>query len=327
MRRASRRSFLLAGAALLGAARAAPAQTGKRVPRVGFLTATTSPRRSEAFLRGMRELGYVEGRSVHVEMRSAGGQRDRLPVLAAELAQSDVDVLVAGSTIGARAAKAATTTIPVVFAGSSDPVAGGLVANLARPGGNVTGVSLAYGGGVAGKWVELLRELAPRVTRIALLWTSTSPASTQYVEEAEATASKLGVATARHHATAPVEFDAALREVAAGGAQGLVVMPSPFWVAQRDALVAFAAKQRLPAMYFDEEFAEAGGLVSYGPSIAEAYRLAASYVDRILKGARPGELPVQQLNTYELVIHRGTARSLGLAVRPSIAARSPRMVD
>jgi putative ABC transport system substrate-binding protein len=278
-------------------------------------------------VRGMSELGYVEGRSVRVEMRSADGQRDRLAALAAELVRSDIDVLVAGSTIAARAAKAATAAIPVVFAGSSDPVAGGLVASLARPGGNLTGVSLAYGGGLAGKWVELLKDLAPRVTRIALLWTSTNPASAQFVEEAEATARKLNAKTARHHAAVPGEVDAALRGVAASGAQGLVVMPSPFWVAQRDALLAFAAKQRLPAMYFDEEFAEAGGLVSYGPSIAEAYRLAASYVDRILKGAKPGELPVQQLNTHELVIHRGTARSLGLAIPPSIAARSPRMVD
>jgi putative ABC transport system substrate-binding protein len=322
-----RRTFLIAGASLVVATPKASAQRPKRVPRVGFMLSATSQRRSEAFLRGLKELGYVDGQNVRVEMRSADGQRDRLAALAAELVRSDIDVLVAGSTIGARAAKAATTTIPVVFAGSSDPVAGGLVGNLARPGGNVTGVSLAYGGGVAGKWVELLKEFVPRLDRLAVLWTSANPAAVKYVEEAEATARKLNVTAARHHAAVSGDLDGALRQVTAGGAQGLVLMPGPFWVAQRDALVAFAAKQRLPAMYFDEEFVEAGGLVSYGPSIAEAYRLAASYVDRILKGAKPGDLPVEQLNKYELVVHRGTAGSLGLAIPRSIAARSPRMVD
>lgn len=326
MRRASRRSFLLTSAALLGAARGVPAQAPKRIPRVGFMLSATSPRRSEAFLRGMRELGYVDGQNVRVEMRSADGQRDRLAALADELVRSDVDVLVAGSTIGARAARAATATIPVVFAGSSDPVAGGLVGNLRQPGGNMTGVSLAYGDGVSGKWVELLKEFVPGAARIALLWTSTNPAANSFVEEAEATARKLKVATARHHAAAPGELDAALREVVASGAQGFVVMPSPFWVAQRAPLVAFAAKQRLPAMYFDEEFVEAGGLVSYGPSIAEAYRLAATHVDKILKGAKPGGLAVVQLNKYELVVHSGTAKALGLAVPQSIALRA-RMID
>lgn len=326
MRRICRRTFLVAGAALIAAAPMAPAQSPKRIPRVGFMSSASSPRRSEAFLRGLRELGYVDGQNVRIEMRSADGQRDRIASLVAELVRGEADVLVVGSTIGARAAKAATTTLPIVFAGSSDPVAGGLVGNLARPGGNVTGVSLAYGGGLPGKWAELLRELVPGAARFALLWSSTNPAAAKFVDEVEATARKLKLAIARHHAAAPADLDAALREVAASRAQGLVVMPSPFWVAQRDALVAFAAKQRLPAMYFDEEFVEAGGLVSYGPSIAEAYRLAASYVDRILKGAKPGDLPVEQLNKYELVVHRGTAKALGLVVPPSIALRA-RMID
>lgn len=322
-----RRTFLIAGASLVVATQEASAQRPKRVPRVGFMSSATSQRRSEAFLRGLQELGYVDGQNVRVEMRSADGQSDRLAALAAELARSDIDVLVAGSTIGARAAKAATATIPIVFAGSSDPVAGGLVGSLKQPGGNVTGVSLAYDGGVAGKWVELLKDLVPRLDRLAVLWTSANPAAVKYVEDAEATARKLNVTAARHHAAVAGDVDGLLRKIVAGGAQGMVVMPSPFWVAQRDTLVAFAAKQRLPAMYFDEEFVEAGGLASYGPSIAEAYRIAASYVDRILKGAKAGELAVEQLNRYELVVHRGTARSLGLAIPPSIAARSPRMVD
>jgi putative ABC transport system substrate-binding protein len=326
MRRIGRRTLLIAGAALLGAWRVPLAQRPQRIPRIGFMSSASSRRRSEAFLIGLRELGYSDMQNVRVEMRSADGQPDRIAALVDELVRREVDVLVVGSTIGARAAKAATTTIPVVFAGSSDPVAGGLVANLARPGGNVTGVSLGYGGGVPGKWIELLRELVADATRIAVLWTATNPAAAQFVDEVEATARKLTVAIERHHAAAPADLDGALRRIAGSRAQGLVVMPSPFWVAQRDALVAFAAKQRLPAMYFDEEFVEAGGLVSYGPSIAEAYRLAASYVDRILKGAKPGDLPVEQLNKYELVVHRGTAKALGLVVPQSIALRA-RMID
>jgi putative ABC transport system substrate-binding protein len=302
------------------------AQPVKRIPRIGFMSSATSPRRQEAFLRGMKELGYVEGQNVRVEMRSADGQRDRIAVRVDELVRAEVEVLVVGSTIGARAAKAATTTIPIVIAGSSDPVAGGLVSSLARPGGNITGVSLAYGGSVPGKWVELLKELVPKITRMAVLWTSTNPASAKYVEEAEATARKFKVATERHHAAVPAELDGALRQIAGSGAQGLVVMPSPFWVTQQQALVGFAARQRLPTVYFDEEFVEAGGLASYGPNIAEAYRLAASYVDRILKGARAGELAVEQLNKYELAMNRGTVKALGLTVPEAIALRA-RMID
>ena len=320
-----RRRFLGLGAALLVAPLASPQSIGGP-RRVGFVSPVRPGRRDAAFREGLRALGYVEGGNLRLELRFANGEHDRLRALAEELVRLDVEVLVAGSTIGARAARAATATIPIVFAGSGDPVAGGVVANLARPGGNVTGVSLAYGSGVPGKWPEMLKEMAPRVMHVAVLWSSSNAAAVAYVDETAAAARKLAIGLDLHHASNAAELDAALAAIAARRAQGIVVTPSPFAASSQDKLVRFAAQRRLPAMYFVEDFVEAGGLMSYGPSIAESYGRAAAYVDRILKGAKPGDLPVEQPTTLDLVVNRNAASALGLAVPQSIVVRA-RIVD
>ena len=321
---AARRRVLLAGLASVVAPRLASAQaTGTH--RVGFVSPATRGRRDVAFVQGLRELGYVDGKNLALVMRFADGARDRLPGLVDELVRAKVDVLVVGSTIGALEAKRATSTLPVVFAGSSDPIAGGLVSSLARPGGNMTGVSLGYGDGVAGKWLELLKETAPPLARAAALWSSSNAAAAAFVRELEGASRRLGVSLDARHASNPAELDAALAAIRAD-AQGLVVTPSPFAASSTARLVRFAAERRLPSIYFDETFVDAGGLMSYGPSISEAYRRAATHVDRILKGARPGDLPVEQPTRFELCLNLATARALGLDVPAAVRMRADRTV-
>jgi putative ABC transport system substrate-binding protein len=322
-----RRVLLVAGAVALAVPLAALAQRAQRMPRIGFVSSTAPGPRNEAFLRGLRELGYVEGRNLHVELRFAEGRPERFPELVEELIRSKVDVLVVGSTLGARAAKRATTTIPVVFAGASDPVAGGILTNLARPEGNLTGLSLGYGDGIAGKWLELLKEAAPAMSQCAALWSSSNPVHAKYMQELEAAARKLGVKLEAHHAASVPELDAALAAIGAGGARGVVVMPGPFAAANQRKVIDFAAGKRLPAISFSADFAEAGGLLSYGPSITHAYRRAAVYVDKILKGAKPGDLPVEQPMTFELVVNLKTARVLGLKVPQSVLLRADRAIE
>jgi len=308
---------------LLSTAHAADAQPAGRTRLIGFVSPTGPGARNEAFVRALRDLGYVDGTNVRIEMRYAEGQPERLPKLVDEMVRLNVDVLVVGSTIGARAAKKATTSIPVVFAGSSDPVAGGIVTNLARPEGNITGTSLAIGERFAGKWVELLKEIAPRITHVAAIWSSSNASATRFVNALRVAARKYELTLDVHHASNAAELDQALAAIGDSGAQGLIVTPSPFAAANRAKLVAFAASRRLPAVYFTESFTAGGGLMSYGPSIAEAYARAASYVDRILRdGARPADLPVQQPVRYELVVNLRTAKSLGLGVPSSILLRA-----
>ena len=327
MEQGGRRRLLVAGGALLLAPLLARAQGAQKVYRIGFLSPTAPGLRDQAFLRGMRELGYVEGRNVHIEMRFAEGRPERLPGLAEELIGLKPDVLAVGSTIGARAVKKATTTIPIVFAGSSDPVAGGLVPNLARPGGNITGFSLAYGDGFAGKWMELLKEVAPEVSHVAALWSSSNAAAVRFVKELQTAARKLDVALDVHLARNLPELDVALAAIGRSRAQGLIVVPSPFAATQRRKLVQFAAGERLPAVYFFEKFANAGGLMSYGPDFADVYRRAASHVDRILKGAKPGDLPVENPTKFDLVVNLKTAKALGITIPQSILLRADRVIE
>ena len=323
----ARRDFVLAGSALVIAPFRAIAQRANKIPLVGFVLPTSSGRRFDAFIEGMRGLGYLDGGNVRIETRFADGRPERLPLLVSELVRLEIDVLVVGATIGARAAREATTSIPIVFAGSSDPIAGGIVSNLARPGGNITGVSLAYGDAFAGKWLELLQEFIPHVTQFAVLWSSSNPAASGFVKELRATAQRLSVRLDVHHAADVSELIVALDAISGSDARGFVVTPSPFAATNQGKLVEFAANRRLPAMYFAEDFVDAGGLVSYGPSIVDAYRRAASYVDRILRGARPGDLPVEQPTRFELTINRGTARALGLDVPRAILLRAGRIVE
>jgi putative tryptophan/tyrosine transport system substrate-binding protein len=326
MRHIVRRQFLIAGSALL-AAPFATAQRAGKIYRIGFVSVSPPGPRSVAFLQGLRELGYVEGQNVNIEMRFAEERPERLPALVEELIRLKIDVLVVGTTIGARAAKMATSTIPTVFAGSSDPVAGGIVTNLARPGGNITGFSLAYGDGFAGKWLELLREAAPNVSHVAAIWNSNTAAHVNIERELRMTAQKSKVRLDVHHAANPSELDEALASIGAGGARGLIITPSPFFSNNQDKLVRFAESKRLPAMYFLEFFVDAGGLMSYGPSIADSYRRAALYVDKILKGAKPGDLPVQQPTKFELIINLRTARALGLRIPQPVLLRADRVIE
>lgn len=319
-----RRGFLLAATTLL-VAPAVWSQRAERIARIGFVVPTASGSRNEAFLQGLRALGYVEGKNLSVETRFAQGQVERLPALVEELIQLKVDVLVVGSTLGARAAMRATTTIPIVFAGSSDPVAGGVVTNLARPGGNITGFSLAYGDGFAGKWLELLKE-ASNVPHVSVIWNSANAAAAKYLKEVETAAGILRVRLDAHQASKNSELEVAFAAIAGGGTRGLIVMPSPFFAANVDKLVQFAASRQLPAIYFDDGFVHAGGLMSYGPSVADSYRRAAAHVDRILKGAKPGELPVEQPTKFELVVNLTTASALGLKIPQTLLLRADRLI-
>lgn len=302
-------------------------QPAQRVHRVGLVSPTSPGARSEAFLAGMKALGYTEGHNVRIEMRFADGQADLLPGLVAEVLQQKVDVLVVGATIGARAAKNASSTIPIVFAGSSDPVAGGIVSNLARPEGNITGFSLAFGDGFAGKWLELLKEVSPRVTQFAALWSSSNPAAARFVKELQTMARTLNVRLDAHRASSLPELDASLAAIASSTARGLIVMPSPFAVSKKETLVQFAADRRLPAIYFAEDFAVAGGLMAYGPSVTDSYRRAAMHVDKILKGAKPADLPVEQPTRFELVINLKTAKALGLTIPQALLLRADEVIQ
>lgn len=327
MTQTQRREILIAAGVLLAAPLPARAQGAQRTPRVGFLSPTLPGSRNEAFLLGLRELGYVEGKNIHIDMRFADGRPERLAGLVQELIHLNVDVLVVGATIGARAAMRATATIPIVFAGSSDPVAGGIVTNLARPQGNVTGFSLAYGDGFAGKWLELLKEVASGVTHFAALWSSSNAAAAGFVKELQAAARALNAKLDAHQAANGSELDHALAAIGASSARGLVVTPSPFSATLLDRLVQFASDKGLPTMYFSEEFVDAGGLMSYGPSIADSYRRAASYVDKIVKGAKPADLPVQQPTIFNFVLNLRAARKLGLKIPQSTLIRANRIVE
>ena len=322
-----RRQFLIAGSAFFAATFDTKAQVAGRIYRIGFVSASPPGPRSVAFLQGLRELGYVEGQNVRIEMRFAGDRPESLPALVAEVIRTKIDVLVVGTTIGARAAKMATSTIPIVFAGSSDPVAGGIVANLAHPEGNITGFSLAYGDGFAGKWLELLKEAAPNISHVAALWNSGNAAHAGIIKELQVAAQVSKARLDVHHAANLSELDEALAAIASGRAAGLIVTPSPFFSNNLDKLVQFARSKNLPAIYFLEAFVDAGGLMSYGPSIADTYRRAASHVDKILKGARPSDLPVEQPTKFDLVVNLKTARTLGLKLPQSVLLRTDRVIE
>ncbi len=331
----NRRRFNLSlGGTLLLACASIRAQASK-VYRVGFVGSSAStpggstPSGSfHAFRQGLRELGYIEGKNVVVEARLAEGRLERLPGLAAELIRLKVDVLVAGSPAAAVAAKKASTTVPIVFAGVGDPVASGIVASLARPGGNITGSAVGVSDpAFGGKWLELLREAAPGVSHVALLANRSNTSNSPYFKGVETAARASKVRLDIFDAGNPVELDRALAAIAASGAQGMIVTTDPFLFTARATLVSFAASKRLPAIYFFKNFADAGGLMSYGASIEESYRRAAVYVDKILKGAKPGDLAVEQPTRFELVVNRSTARALGISIPQSMLLRADHVIE
>jgi putative ABC transport system substrate-binding protein len=328
----TRREFLgtLAGG-LLAAPLAAEAQQAGKIARIGYLAPNraASPHMPEAFRQGLRDLGYVEGRNVMIEYRSAEGKLERLPALAAELVALKVDVIVASSTVGALAAKQATTTIPIVFIAVGEPVTSGLVTSLARPGGHVTGLS-NLGPELVGKCLELLTQAVPGVSRIAVLWNPGAMgerAQKDMLKEAEVAARALRVRLQVVEARGPDDIDMAFSDMTRARAGALTALTSTMFLSERRRLVDLAAKHRLPAAYPWREFVDAGGLMAYGPNLADLYRRAATYVDKILKGAKPGDLPVEQPTKFELVINLKTAKALGLTIPPSVLGRADEVIE
>jgi len=322
-----RRTFLIAAGTMMVAPLLGNAQSNKNLPRVGFLSPVSPGKRDKAFISGMQALGWTPGDTVNIDLRFAEGRPERLSVLVDELLALKPDVLLTGSTIGTKAAIRSGTSLPIVFAGSSDPVAGGLVKNLRRPGGNITGFSLAYGDGFAGKWPQLLKEAIPELQHVALIWSSSNPAARRFVEEVKSAAAKLGLKLDVYHAKDRPELDAALTSVADSGAGGLIVAPSPFAASQRKLFVAFSKRHRQPAIYFSESFPNAGGLMSYGPDIPDVYRRAAAHVDRILKGATPGELPVERPTKFNLVVNLSAAEAIGVTIPHALLLRANRVIE
>jgi ABC-type uncharacterized transport system substrate-binding protein len=302
----------------------AHAQQPAKVPRIGYLVSRSGPGpNDQAFQQGLRELGYVEGQNIVIERRWAGGNPDRLPDFAADLVRLKVDVIFAGGgTIGE--VKRATGTIPIVFMAEGDPVEAGLVASLARPGGNLTGLTV-FADELAGKRLELLKEVIPRIARVAVLRHSTSEVS--HLRTTEAAAPSLRLQLQILEVKEPKDFDNAFRAAKKGRADALIQLPSSFLATGRKALVDLAAKSRLPAIWEHSSFADAGGLMSYGPILPELYRQAAGYVDKILKGAKPADLPVEQPTKFELVINLKTAKALGLTIPQSILIRADEVIQ
>ena len=326
----TRRAFIgtLAGT-LLATPLAADAQQATKVSRIGFLAsgaaAGTAPR-LEAFRQGLRDLGYVEGRNIAIEYRWAEGKVERLPAFAVELLGLKVDVIVAVSTPDALAARKATRTIPIVFVTAGDPVDSGLVAGIARPGGNVTGLSLLAPEIVA-RQLQTLKEAVPKASRVAVLSNSANPNTPLLVKETEAAARSLGVRLQLLGVRGDDAFDSAFSAVTKERPDALFVLFDPLLFLHRTRIVEFANKNRLPAMYAHREFAEVGGLMAYGADLRDNYRRAAAYVDKILKGAKPADLPVEQPTKFELVINLKTAKALGLTIPPSLLQRADEVIQ
>jgi putative ABC transport system substrate-binding protein len=325
-----RRAFIgaLAGT-VMAAPLAAQAQQAGKVWRIGFVGAETPSINGHfltAFRQGMRELGYVEPQSMTVEDRWAEGRSEQFQGLIAELIRLKVDVLVPLSTRGGLAAKHLTTTIPIVFV-ATDPIGTGLVSSLDRPGGNLTGLSITLGDEFAGKWLELLREINRRLSRVAVLGNPTNPANAVYLKAAEVSAQRLGTKLQFQGVTEPKQFEGAFRSMATARAEGLIVFIDPLTVRYRGQIVELAARARLPAIYGFREFVDAGGLMAYGSNVAVLCRRAAVYVDKILRGAKPGDLPVEQATQFELVINLRTAKALGLTIPRSLLQRADQVIE
>jgi putative ABC transport system substrate-binding protein len=322
----ARREFLVTFAlATLAAPRTFYAWAAGRVYRIGLLSNNRGPH-LEAFHRSLRELGYVEGRNLVLEDRSAEGRSERLPNLAAELVRLNVDVLVAPDPPSAAAAKAATKSIPIVIRSSNDPVEAGFVASLARPGGNITGVYSLYAE-LTPKRLEILKEAIPRLARVAVLWNPDFPGTLPRWDETQIAAKALGLELHSLEVRRSEELEEAFKSALAARAGAVITLRNPIFVTQKHRLIALAARARLPAMYDEREFIDAGGLMAYGANLDELYRRTGAYADKILKGAKPGDLPVEQPTKLELVINLKTARALGLTMPPSLLLRAARVIE
>ena len=324
----NKKMIWLATLLLFAAGTFAEAQQSAKIPRIGFLL--TNPlaanlARTEAFQNGLRELGYIEGKNIVIEWRSADGKVDRLPELAAELVRRKVDVIVTGGATATRPAKEATATIPIVMAQDGDPVGAGLIASQARPGGNITGLS-NLAPELSGKRMELLKETVPKISRVAVLWYLDLPNVAPYLNHTEDAARKLGLQIQSLGVRAPNEIESAFSGLSKRRADAIIGLPGAVIFGYRTRIVELAAKSRLPAMYADREFTLAGGLMSYTTSIPDLYRRAAYYVDKILKGMKPADLPVETPMKFELVINLKTANALNLTIPQSVLFRADKVI-
>jgi putative ABC transport system substrate-binding protein len=306
----------------------AQAQEPARIPRIGILSGSSASffsARVEAFRQRLRELGYVEGKNILIEYRYAEGKREQLPDLVAELVRLKVDVIVTVGAPAAQAAKKASGTIPIVFARASDPVGSGLVSSLARPGGNITGLSMMTPD-LEGKRLELLKEAFPKVARVALLWQPSGSRGNLALTEMDAAAKALGLKLLSLEVRSLDDFEGAFARAKKERAQALITTPGGLINTQQRRVLDFAAKNRLPAIYHYSEFVEAGGLMSYGPENKDVFRRAADFVDKILKGAKPGDLPIEQPKKFEFIINLNAAKQIGLTIPNRVLERANQVI-
>ena len=325
-----RRDFIkvIAGSAAAWPAMSEAQQPSRKIPRIGWLVPTSPAEQEnlEEYRRGMLELGYVEGRTVSTTYLYSGGETDRLDQLAAKLVTENVDIIVTFSTPGCLAAKRATTVIPIVFAASSDPLSTGIVTSLGRPGGNITGLSV-MATDLSAKRLELLQMVVPSIRNIAVLWDSSNPGMALRVHETKLAAEQLNVAFLDSGARDLDSLEASFTALSKQRPEALLVTAEPFTRRYRDRILDFTMKNRIPAIYEDSGFVRAGGLISYGPHIPTLFHSAAGYVDKILKGAKPADLPVQQPTKFLLIINAKTAKALDLEIPPTLLARADEVIE
>ena len=316
------------GAISITVCSSASAQQERKIPHVGYLTVSSlssNVDRIDAFRQGMRELGYVEGKNIVIEWRSGDGKVERQSELAAELVRHKMDVIVTSGPTMTRAAKQATATIPIVMAFDSDPVGNGFIASLARPGGNITGLS-ALSPELSGKQLELLKEIVPRLSRVAVLGTSAEPGNAQTLREIELAAGAFGVKLQYLEIADPRDIEPAFQAANKERAGAMLVLQTPVFNPKRKQIAELALKNRLPAIYPQSEWVDDRGLMSYGVSFAALYHRAATYVDKILKGARPADLPVEQPTKFEFIVNLEAAKQIGLTIPPNVLARADKVI-
>jgi putative ABC transport system substrate-binding protein len=325
----SKRNFVFAlGTIFLSLSFPSEAQQPTKIPRIGYLSGAfqfADSARDEPFRQGLRELRYVEGKNIIIEWRYAEGKLDRLPAIAAELVLLKVDVIVAAGPLPTRYAKQATASIPIVMAYDDDPVGSGFVASLARPGGNITGLA-TLAPEISGKQLELLKEIVPKLSRVGVLGDVIRPGTPQALREINVAADAFGVQLQYLEVRGPKDIETAFRAASKERADAVLVLGSPVLTPQRKHVIELAAKSRLPAIYARRESVEDGGLMSYGVSIPDLFRRAATYVDKILKGRKPADLPVEQPTKFELIINLKTAKQIGLTIPPNVLARADRVI-
>jgi putative ABC transport system substrate-binding protein len=305
----------------------AEAQQPKKAPRIGYLSAASASAmvpRANAFRQGLRELGYVEGKNILIESQYADGKLDRLPALAAELVRLNVDIIVSGGPAATRPAREATSTIPIIMAQDGDPVGNGFVASLAQPGGNITGLS-TVAPEMSGKRLELLKEIIPKLSRVAVFGNSSDPGNARVLKETELAAEAFGLKLQYIEVVSLADIETAFRSASKGRADAVLLIPNPILTPHRALVADLAVKSRLPVIY-DTQYVEAGGLMAYGVNVNDLDRRAATYVDKILKGTKPGDIPVEQPIKFEFIVNLNAAKQIGLTIPPNVLARADKVI-